>query len=155
MDILIIIILLIVGILFLFAEIFLIPGLSLAGICAGGCMIFANYYAFCTLGVWAFVITLLTTIGAATAVFIWFMRSKTLDKLALNKEIESSVKQPETDFVQIGDKGITITRLTQIGNADFNGHVVEVKSAGEFIDEKCPIVVKRITNGIIIVEPDK
>lgn len=35
-----------------------------------------------------------------------------------------------------GDKGISVTRLTLIGNADFNGHIIEVQSADGFINEK-------------------
>lgn len=153
MDILIIIALLIAGIILLLAEVFLVPGLSLAGIGAAGCFIYANFYAFSTLGLWSGVITLLISVIASVSIFVWFMRSKTLDKLALNKEIDSSVKQPEADLIHIGDKGIALTRLAQIGNADINGHIVEVKSAGDFIEEKCPIMVSRISNGVIIVIP--
>lgn len=153
MDILIIIVLLLAGIILLFVEIFLVPGLSLAGFGAAGCMIYANYYAFSELGSWPGIIVLMASIVISIAMLVWFMRSKTLDKLALNKDIDSSVKQPESDLIQLGDTGIALTRLAQIGNAEINGHIVEVKSAGDFIEEKSPIVVTRISQGTITVSP--
>jgi hypothetical protein len=51
----------------------------------------------------------------------------------------------------VGDKGHAVTRLALIGNADINGHILEVRSADGFIDEKTPIVVERIKDGCILV----
>jgi membrane-bound ClpP family serine protease len=153
MDILIIIALLVAGIILLLLEVFLFPGISLAGIGATACLIYANIHAFGELGIVPGIITLAISIVSSILVFVWFMRSKSLDRLALKKDIDSSVKQPEINNIHIGDKGISLTRLAQIGNAQFGENIVEVKSAGEFIDAKTPIVVERITNGIITVVP--
>lgn len=151
MDIVIIIGLLIAGVIFLLAEVFLLPGLSLAGFIAAGCMIYATIHAFLYLGTLAGWLTLLVTILISIAIIIWFMRSKTLDRLSLKKNITSSVKNDDTETIQIGDLGVATTRLALIGNAEFKGNIIEVRSAGEFIDEKTPIIVERITNGVIIV----
>ena len=151
MDIPIIIALLIAGIILLLLEVFLFPGISLAGIGATACLIYANVHAFNELGTWPGVITLAVSIVSSILVFVWFMRSKSLDRLALKKDIDSSVKQPEADTIQPGDTGIALTRLAQIGNAQFGERIVEVKTTGDFIDAKTPIVVERITNGIIFV----
>ena len=153
MDILIIISLLIAGLILLLLEVFLFPGVSLAGFGATVCLIYANVHAFATLGTWPGVITLLVSIVCSVLVFVWFMRSKSLDRLALKKDIASSVKQPEVATIQVGDTGIALTRLAQIGNAQFGDRIVEVKSAGDFIDSKTPVVVERITDGVIIVTP--
>ena len=48
--------------------------------------------------------------------------------------------------------GITTTRLAQIGYAEINGNIVEVKSIDGFLNEKTPIIVSRITDGTIMVE---
>lgn len=153
MDILIIICLLIAGIVLLLLEVFLFPGISLAGIGATACLIYANIHAFTELGTLPGIITLATSIISSILVFAWFMRSKSLDRLALKKDIDSSVKQPEVTTIQPGDTGIAVTRLAQIGNAQFGEYIVEVKSTGDFIDAKTPIVVERIVNGVIIVAP--
>lgn len=153
MDILIIIALLIAGIILLLLEVFLFPGISLAGIGAAACLIYANFRAFNELGTWPGIITLAASIVSSVLVFIWFMRSKSLDRLALKKDIDSTVKQPEVCTIRPGDTGIALTRLAQIGNAQFGEHIVEVKTMGDFIDAKTPIIVERITDGIIIVAP--
>ncbi len=151
MDIFIIIALLIAGIVLLLLEVFLFPGISLAGIGSAACLIYANVHAFNELGIWPGVITLVVSIISSILVFVWLMRSKSLDRLALKKDIDSSVKQPEADTIRPGDIGVALTRLAQIGNARFGDRIVEVKSAGDFIDAHSPIVVERITNGVIIV----
>ena len=154
MEILIIASLLIAGIILLLLEVFLFPGISLAGIGATVCLVYANVRAFSELGTWPGVITLAISIISSILVFVWFMRSKSLDKLALKKDIDSSVKQPEAATIQVGDTGIALTRLAQIGNAQFGDRIVEVRSTGDFIDAKTPIIVERITDGIILVAPN-
>lgn len=154
MEILIIASLLIAGIILLLLEVFLFPGISLAGIGATVCLVYANMRAFNELGTWPGVLTLAISIISSILVFVWFMRSKSLDKLALKKDIDSSVKQPEAATIQVGDTGIALTRLAQIGNAQFGDRIVEVRSTGDFIDAKTPIIVERITDGIILVAPN-
>ena len=154
MEILIIIALLIAGLILLLLEVFLFPGISLAGIGATVCLVYANVRAFSELGTWPGVITLAISIISSILVFVWFMRSKSLDKLALKKDIDSSVKQPEAATIQVGDTGVALTRMAQIGNAQFGDRIVEVRTTGDFIDAKTPIIVESITDGIILVAPN-
>ena len=86
MDILIIASLIIGAIILFLVELFVIPGISIAGFLAGGCIIFANYYAFAYMGTTAGVITLIISALACIGSLVWFMRSKTLDKIALKKK---------------------------------------------------------------------
>ncbi len=151
MDLIVVIATIAAGLLLFIAEVFLIPGLSLAGIASAGCLIFVNYYAFTHLGVTGGFVTLLISVAAYLLVFIWFIKSKSIDRLALHKDIDSTVGTPEQSAVKPGDEGIAITRLALIGNAELNGNIIEVKSAGGFIDERTPIVVERIQEGIILV----
>ena len=58
MDIAIIAVLLIAAIILFLVELFVIPGISIAGILAGGCYLFANYYAFTRLGMTGGFVTL-------------------------------------------------------------------------------------------------
>ena len=78
---------LIIGAVILFlVELFVIPGISVAGFLAGGCIIFANYYAFAYMGTTAGVITLIISALACIGSLVWFMRSKTLDKSCIEKK---------------------------------------------------------------------
>lgn len=155
MDILIIIVLIIAAVVLFLVELFVIPGISVAGLLAGGCIIFANYYAFAYLGTTGGFITLAISVIACIGSLIIFMRSKTLDKIALKKNITSKVDRTAEDKVKVGDTGVAITRLALIGNAEIDGNIVEVKSMDGFLNEKTPIVVNRITNGVIMVEKRK
>ena len=150
MDVLIIIALIAAAVILFLVELFVIPGISLAGISALVCIIYANYYAFANLGTGAGFITLGISAVACIGSLVWFMRSKTLDKLALKKDITSKIDRSAAEKVKVGDTGITITRLAQIGNAEINGNIIEVKSMDGLLNEKTPIVV--ITDGIIFVE---
>ena len=152
MDVLIIIILIVAAVILFLVELFVIPGISLAGISALACPTYANYYAFVHLGTGAGFITLLVSGVACIGALIWFMRSKTLDKLALKKYITSKVDRRAERSIKVGDTGISTTRLAQIGYAEINGDIVEVRSMDGLLNEKTPIVVRRITDGVILVE---
>lgn len=152
MDILIITMLIIAAVILFLVELFVIPGISIAGFLAGGCVIFANYYAFSYMGTTAGIITLIISAIACIGSLILFMRSKTLDKIALKKNITSKVDRSAEAKVKNGDTGITTTRLALIGYAEINGDIVEVKSTDGLMDEKTPIIVNRITDGTILVE---
>ncbi|WP_321518639.1 nodulation efficiency protein D (NfeD) [uncultured Bacteroides sp.] len=155
MDILIIIRLIVAGVILFLIEIFVIPGISFAGIGAFCCLIYANYFAFSNLGNTAGFITLATSAIACISTLTLFMKSKTLDKIALKKNINSTVDNEAEQSVKVGDTGIASTRLALIGMADINGHHVEVKSIDGLIEEKTPIIVSRIANGAILVVKQK
>ena len=152
MDILIIASLIIGAVILFLVELFVIPGISVAGFLAGGCIIFANYYAFAYMGTKAGVITLIISALACIGSLVWFMRSKTLDKIALKKNITSKVDRSAEEKVKVGDIGVTTTRLALIGYAEINGDIVEVKSSDGFLNEKTPIIVDRIADGVLLVE---
>ena len=146
METLIIAALIIVGLVFFLIEVFLVPGISIAGILSAISLIYACFYAFTNLGTTAGFITIGVSGLGVIAGTIWFIKSKTVDfKIDQLKDIS----------IHVGDKGVTITRLTLIGNADFNGNILEVKSADGFIDEQCPVEVCRIQENTIYVKPIK
>ena len=58
MDILIIAVLIIAAVILFLVELFVIPGISLSGISALVCILYANYYAFANLGMAGGFITL-------------------------------------------------------------------------------------------------
>ena len=138
MDVLIIIALIAAAVILFLVELFVIPGISLAGISALVCIIYATYYAFANLGTGTGFITLIISGIACIGSLVWFMRSKTLDKLALKKDITSKIDRSAAEKVKVGDTGITITRLAQIGNAEINGNIIEVKSMDGLLNEKTP-----------------
>ena len=152
MDILIISSLIIAGLILFIIEVFLLPGVSIAGIASADCLLYANYYAFDTLGTVPGCITLAISAIGVIAITIWFMRSKTVDKLSLKKSIDYKPNPLKGLDLKAGDEGVALTRLALIGNAEFNGNIIEVRSIGDFIEEKSRIRVNRIRDGIVLVE---
>lgn len=144
--------LIIAGLLLFAIEVFLIPGISIAGIASAGCILYAIYYAFDTLGILPGVVTLIASAIGVAGVTVWFLRSKTVDKLSLKKTIDYRPEPLKDLNLKAGDKGMALTRLALIGNAEFDGHIIEVRSADGFINEKTPVQVERILEGIVMVK---
>ena len=152
MDILIIASLIIAGLILFIIEVFLLPGISIAGIISAVCLLYANYYAFDTMGTLPGCITLVISAIGVIAITIWFMRSKTVDKLSLKKTIDYKPEPLKGLNLKAGVEGIALTRLALIGNAEFDGNIIEVRSTGDFIEEKSKIRIERIWNGLVLVE---
>ena len=155
MGILFIIALVISALLLLLIELFVIPGSSLAALLSAICLAWAVAYAFINISALAGIITLIIALILGSCVLTVFMRSKTLDKVALTEEVASTVDRSAAAQEQVGEKGYAVTRLALIGNAEINGHIVEVRSADGFLNEKTPIVVVRVTDNEIIVQEIK
>lgn len=151
MELFVIGLLVVLGSVLLVAEIALIPGLGLTGILGVGAMLASVVYAFMTIGDIAGWITILIVITISVALILWAIYGKSLDNVALKKNIDSTVADESPVDIKIGDRGQATTRLALIGEAQFGDSIVEVTSSDGFIDEKEEIVVKRIAAGVIYV----
>ncbi len=145
-----IITLILLGLVLIFAEILLIPGVGIAGILGllslgGSC-----YYAFAQMSTLAGVIVTSVNAVLLVALTVWVLRAKTWKKLTLNTSIES--KAVESSSVMVGDKGKALTRLAPMGTARFGEHVVEVKALEGMIDAGADIHVILIEDNRIYVE---
>ncbi|MBO5664676.1 MAG: nodulation efficiency protein D (NfeD) [Bacteroidaceae bacterium] len=152
MEIAITVILVLLATVLLTVEVALIPGFGVAGVLGILSMLASVFYAFFVVGNVAGWITIIVSGLICVSLFLWALYGKSLDRLALKKNIDSNVKGDELDKIKVGDRGITKTRLALIGDASINGEVVEVKSEMGFINENEDIVVIRITGGTIYVE---
>lgn len=157
-DFVIILVLMLLGIILIMVEIFLIPGITVAGIAGGivlaGSIVYAFHYQGQIIGY--------TTIGivgvSSIATFIYLIKSKTLDHLALSTNIDSKVEQSQKLNLKEGDIGYTLSRINPMGKVQFHDDIaVEVKSHnGEFIDSQIKVVIAKIEEDLtILVEPLK
>ena len=151
MELFVIALLIVLGTVFLVAEIALIPGFGLSGIVGIGAMIGSAVYAFMQLGEIAGWVTLAIVIVVAIALILWAVYGKSLDNVALKENITSTVADAGVSAVKVGDRGLSVTRLALIGEAKFGDNIVEVTSSDGFIDEKRDVVVTRISAGVIYV----
>lgn len=152
MDIILISTLFVLCVFFMALEIFIIPGTSLAGIISAACLIGANVLVFDSYGLSAGIIVLAASLIVCLVAGIWMLRSKALDRISLKRTIDSTAATEEQLSVKVGDRGIALTRLALIGNADFDGKIVQVQSADGFLDEKTPVVITRVIDGQVWVK---
>lgn len=152
MDITITVILMLLAILLLVVEVALIPGLGFAGVLGVLMLVASVFYAFFALGYVAGWVAVVTAVIVCVSLFLWALYGKSLDRLALKKRIDSSVKAGDVKKLKVGDRGVAKTRLALIGEAYFGGEIVEVKSELGFIDENEEIEIVRISGDAVFVE---
>jgi len=145
-------VLLALGILFLIIEIFFLPGITIAGIVGALFIAAAIIFAFANMGTTAGILTLIGGL-ALLAVAVWrFMKSKTLDRMALKVDITEKIEPLKGIEIKPGDEGKTISRLAPIGKIRIHDSVVEAKSTDGFIDENQTVVVLEVYNTNVLVE---
>lgn len=141
--------------LLLFAiEIFLTPGFGVAGIAATVCVVIADAMVYFYFDRFTATVTLLGSIALVFLLVWWLARARTLERIALKANIDSTNATSDQLSVRPGQKGRALTRLALIGNAVIEGKTVEVKSTGDFIDEGTPIVVTAVQDALILVQKD-
>ena len=153
MDVLIVSTLLVLGILLILAEIFLLPGITIAAV--GGAIFVGGglLYAYTYLGVEGGNITLLVTVIATVATFVWVIKSRTVDKIGLKTNIDSTVADKKImDEIREGDRGITISRLNPIGKVKVGNITVEAKTLGDFLDDEVKVEVLKVYPTQIVVK---
>ena len=103
MDILILILLSLAGIALVVLELFLIPGIGIAGVAGGGCLVGAVVYAYMVIGSTAGHITFFVVLLATAVAIYLFYKSRAIEKMGLDATID--------DKVELADPGKKIERL--------------------------------------------
>ncbi len=146
-----IITLILVGLVLIFAEILLIPGVGVAGILGLLSMGGSCFYAFYEFGnVTGYIVTAVNVV-LIVALSIWVLRAKTWKRMSLETSIDS--KAVETSVLAVGDRGKTLTRLAPMGSARFGDFVVEVKAVEGMLDPNIEVEVVLIEDNRIYVKP--
>lgn len=146
-----IITLILVGLVLIFAEILLIPGVGVAGILGLLSMGGSCFYAFYEFGnVTGYIVTAVNVV-LLVALSIWVLRAKTWKRMSLETSIDS--KAVETSVLAVGDRGKTLTRLAPMGSARFGDFVVEVKAVEGMLDPNIEVEVVLIEDNRIYVKP--
>lgn len=148
-----IIALIILGLFLLVVEFFMIPGITVAGIGGFLIIIYAIYSAYIDHGTSAGHLTLLFTAIASIATLVFSLRARTWKRVSLETSISSKAVDELENEIQVGDEGITISRLAPMGKASIKGKTLEVSTIGELINPNTPIVVVHVETYKIIVKP--
>ncbi len=144
--------LIIVGLILIFAEVLIIPGVGVAGILGllslgGSC-----FYAFCQMGNTVGAIVTAVNVALVVGLTVYVLRAKTWKRLSLDTNIDSKAVADDS-ALEIGDKGMTISRLAPMGSVRFGTESVEVKSLEGFIDPDVEVEIVLMEEGKIYVRP--
>jgi membrane-bound ClpP family serine protease len=147
-----IITLILLGLVLIFAEILLIPGIGVAGILGllsigGSC-----FYAFHQMGTTIGVIVTVADAALLVALTIWVLRAKTWKKLTLETTVDGKAVAAD-EAILVGERGVTVTRLAPMGMVRFGGESVEVKALEGMIDPGVDVEVVMIEDKKIYVQP--
>lgn len=142
------------GLILMFAEIMIIPGLGLAGILAVLAMGGSCYLTFQDYGQTGGFITLGVNVVLTAIFLLWALRTNVWKKVALDTNITAKVNVPEV-AVQVGERGVAATRLAPMGNARFGTNTVEVTSMEGMISSGASIEVVMVDGQKIFVKESK
>jgi len=144
----------VIGILVVFAEIF-IPSFGLLAIIALGIFFYSLYLVFATLSTTAGMIFTGLDIAMAPFLIVFGMKMLARSSLSLKRELSKKagvVSQRQELETYLHMKGKSVTDLRPSGMAQINLQRVDVVTDGEYIDADTPIVVTGVKGNQIIVE---
>lgn len=152
---LLILILVLLALVLMAVEVLIVPGFGISGIAAIISALVAEVLIFEEYGMLAAALSLAGFALLTVVLLVWVARSKTIDKVSLHSSIDSTNATKDQLSVKVGDEGVALTRLALIGNAEIAGKTVEVKSAGNFIEEGTPLVVVAVSEALVLVRERK
>ncbi len=147
-----IILLVVIGLVLFFAELVLLPGITIAAVgsfcslCAASAWIFAEYGIACGF------MGLLGILVLVAIMLIFFFRPKTWRKVSLKTELKDTIATPIEKLCSIGAQGVSTTRLSPMGKVEIEGEIYEAKTRGGYIDEGSNIKVIGYDNQNVVVE---
>ena len=148
-----IITLILVGLVLMFAEILIIPGVGVAGILGllslGGSCFYAFYEFGNTVGAIVTGVNVLLLVALA----VWRLRAKTWKRMSLETNIDSKAVSDNSSVLAVGDRGRTLTRIAPMGSARFGDFVIEVKAVEGMLDPNIDVEVVLIEDNKIYVKP--
>ena len=140
------------GLIVVLTEIFLVPGIGVAGVLGVMSMCGSCYFAFTVYGTWGCVIVTAITVVLLVLLLIVSLRAKTWKKLALNTNIDSRAVVAEAELVVVGQRGKAMTRLTPSGTVRFENAKVEARAFEGMIEPGHEVEVVLIEDNKIYVK---
>jgi membrane-bound ClpP family serine protease len=148
-----ILVLIAIAMILILLEVFVLPGINVAGIAGLLILVLAIYYAYKDLGTPEAHFILGGTLVGSIGLLVIALRSNTWHRLSLKTASDSKVDSFETGTIKPGDSGETLTRLGPIGKVVINGQTVEAKSQNKIINANTAITVVKLEGKQIIVKP--
>lgn len=146
-----IVILVFFGLLFLVAELVLLPGVSVGALLALVCYGSSIFLAFRDYGAVGGCIAILAVLLLSLVAMVISLRAKTWQRFSLEQEIRSSSMPRPEESLHAGDRGTTLSRLSPMGKVEIGGQVYEAKSLDAYVDPRKEVEVVGFENFSVIV----
>lgn len=144
--------LILVGLVLIFAEILIIPGVGVAGILGLLSMGGSCFYAFTQLGNTAGIVVTAINAVLLVALTVWVLRAKTWKRLTLETKVDSKAVSLD-GVLSLGERGRTLTRLAPMGMVLFDEDSVEVRALEGMIDPGVEVEIVMIEDNKVYVKP--
>ena len=155
MEMFYIVLLVFFGLLFLVAELVLLPGVSIGAVLALVCYGSSVYLAFRDFGPVTGTVVILVILVLSVIATVVSLRAKTWQRFSLKQEIRSSMPVIPAEELQVGDRGVTLSRLSPMGKVEIGGRTYEAKSQGAYVDQQRDVEVVGFENFSVIVKTIK
>ncbi|MGD9329640.1 MAG: NfeD family protein [Cyclobacteriaceae bacterium] len=148
-----VILLIFFGLGFIIAEIIFVPGTTLLGLFGLIFTIIGIIISYISFGAGVGTIVLIISLIIGLGVLVYSLKSGVWEKFALKGSINSRVNEGETEDLQVGEEGVTVSSLRPMGKGEFKERIYEVTTLGNFLTADTKIRIVSIKNNKIIVEP--
>lgn len=156
MELFYIVLLIVLGLLFLVAELVLLPGVSVGALLALVCDGFAIWLGFRDFGTTGGAVVIVAVLVLSLVVTVVSLRAKTWQRFSLRQEIRSSSTPVlPSEELHVGDRGKTLSRLSPMGKVEIGGRIYEAKSLDAYVDPRREVEVVGFENFSVIVKPVK
>lgn len=142
----------VIALAFIIAEVLFVPG-GILGIFGGLLLIYAIYLPYSegyTIGAHINTIAIFLILTGALFTII---KQKSWKRVELKASIDSKVRDDYRYKAFVGEKGLTMSRMTPLGNVKFTNEVMEAKSDVGFLDPHTEVEIISIERNEIIVKP--
>ncbi len=135
MELLLAITLILIGLALIVVEVYLIPGMNIAGIVGVVLVLFGLGYAFTASGLMAGLAVLFGTLVAGGVLFLMLWRSGAWRQfvLATSLKREATERSCEHRARYLGREGIAVTPLRPVGIVEIDGERIEAVTEGQYI----------------------
>ena len=151
MSITLLAILIFIGVVLILVELLLLPGVGVSGIAGLGFLLYAVFSAYERSTNYGHAVLIISFVVVIASI-IHALREKTWSNMSLKVSADGKLNDNNQDKLKIGDEGITISRLANIGKAEFNEEKFEVESIEGFIQPQTKIIVTALKKGKIYVK---
>lgn len=151
-----IVLLIVFGLLFLVAELVLLPGVSIGAVLSLVCYGSSIYLAYRDYGPVTGALVVLVILVLSLVATVISLRAKTWQRFSLKQKINSSSMptMPEQEL-NVGDRGTTLSRLSPMGKIEVGGKIYEAKSLDAYVDPRREVEVVGFENFSVIVKTTK